>query len=180
MKRSDTPSSLAAVLTQSPALNNNQRLAWSTWRSIVGHRVATHTMPTRLEGDTLHVAVSSALWASELSLLQTPILAKLRAVLPRVHLLRFRVGPVDAPRDATPPVRIHRAQLPPELGDSLNQLADTQLGAIMREAAAYSLGRAQANSTQNASTSAGKASGPAARSTSAATPLLQKPRNKPF
>lgn len=130
----------------------------------------------RLEGDTLHVAVSSALWASELSLLQTPILVKLRTVLPQVHLLRFRVGPVNPPRDATPPVRIRRAELPTELGDRLSQLADSELGAIMREAAAYSLGRSQANT---AVPSSARPSEPN-RSPEANTALFQKSRNKPL
>lgn len=143
MRRSDTPFSLSAVLAQSPALRDQQRLAWSTWRSIVGHRVANHTMPLRVEDDTLFVAVSSALWASELSLLQTPILAKLRDVLPHVHLLRFRVGSVKPPQPATPPVRVHRADLPDELTHSLDKLTDIELQSAIREAAGYSLGRAQ-------------------------------------
>src|SRR5690606_5515349 len=145
MRRSDTPFSLSAVLAQSPALRDRQRLAWSTWRSIVGHRVANHTMPLRIEGDTLYVAVSSALWASELSLLQTPILAKLRDVLPQVHLWRFRVGPVKPPLDAAPPVRVHRAELPKQLTESLERVADAELRAAITEAARYSLGRADIN-----------------------------------
>lgn len=167
MRNSDSPFSLSAVLAQSPALRSQQRLAWSTWRAIVGHRVANHTMPLKVEEDTLHVAVSSALWASELSLLQTPILAKLRAVLPQVHLLRFRVGPVKPPPNATPPVRIHRATLPEELSQSLDEMADTELQSIIREAASYSLGRAEVQAAQRSSSDAVKAS-------------LDKSRNKPF
>lgn len=165
MRRSDTPFSLSAVLAQSPALRDRQRLAWSTWRAIVGHRVANHTMPLRIEGDTLYVAVSSALWASELSLLQTPILAKLRDVLPKVHLLRFRVGPVKPPLDAAPPVRVHRAELPEELTESLERVTDPELRAVIGEAARYSLGRANVNSE---------------RSSQAPTSSREKTRNEPF
>jgi hypothetical protein len=167
MRNSDSPFSLSAVLAQSPALRSQQRLAWSTWRAIVGHRVANHTMPLKVEEDTLHVAVSSALWASELSLLQTPILAKLRAVLPQVHLLRFRVGSVKPPVNATPPVRIHKATLPEALSQCLDEMADTELQSVIREAASYSLGRAEVQAAQRPSSDAAKAS-------------LDKSRNKPF
>lgn len=168
MRRSDTPFSLSAVLAQSPALRDQQRLAWSTWRAIVGHRVANHTMPLRVEDNTLHVAVSSSLWASELSLLQTPILAKLRDVLPQVHLLRFRVGSVKPPAHATPPVRVHRAPLPDELALSLDKMTDVDLQAVIREAAGYSLGRAEIQATADRSPS------------NATTSSLEKTRNKPF
>jgi hypothetical protein len=168
MRRSDTPFSLSSVLAQSPALRDQQRLAWTTWRAIVGHRVANHTMPLRVDEDTLHVAVSSALWASELSLLQTPILAKLRNVLPQVQLLRFRVGPVKPPLSATPPVLIHRAALPEDLANSLDKIEDTDLQSAIREAAGYSLGRAQGHAAPERSPS------------KATTPSFDKTRNKPF
>ena len=167
MRSSDTPYSLSAVLAQSPALRDQQRLAWSTWRSIVGHRVANHTMPLRVEGDTMHVAVSSALWASELSLLQTPILAKLRTVLPTVHLLRFRVGPVKPPQHAAPPIRVHSAALPEELNQTLCKVEDEELQAMIREAAAFSLGRAEVQKT-------------AAQPRAPATKLLDEASYKPF
>lgn len=183
MRNSDTPFSLSAVLAQSPALRSQQRLAWSTWRAIVGHRVANHTMPLRVEDDTLHVAVSSALWASELSLLQTPILAKLRNVLPQVHLLRFRVGSVKPPLNPTPPVRIHRATLPDELTDSLDKMVDTDLQSVIREAAGYSLGRAEVQAAAGRPL-AGPTGQPSRLHSDAPKPSsgssLGKARNKPF
>lgn len=97
-------------------------------------------MPTKLESGTLQVTVSSAIWASELSLLQAPILDRLRTVLPSVRLLRFRVGQVTTP-PIDPPVRIARAPLPETLSEALNAVEDEGLRQIMREAAAYSLGR---------------------------------------
>jgi hypothetical protein len=137
----DAPASLATVLAQSPALRDKQRMGWSTWRNIVGHRVATHTMPLRVENETLHVVVSSALWASELSLLQTPILVKLRTVLPQVSLLRFRVGHVEIPKDTAPPARVRQAALPEELAKKAEAIADEGLRRALVEAARYSLGR---------------------------------------
>lgn len=162
MYKSDAPASLASVLAQSPALNNRQRIAWSTWRSIVGHRIAMHTMPLRVDNDTLNVVVSSSLWASELSLLQAPILTKLRTVLPHVAMLRFRVGKVEVPADTPPPVRVHSAPLPPDLEERLGHLEDDALRRAIEEAARYSLGRASEPR-------------PAAFGSS-----LQKPGNKPF
>jgi hypothetical protein len=140
--KKDAPASLSSVLSQSPALRESDRIAWATWRSIVGHRVARHTMPTKLENGALHVVVSSALWASELSLLQAPILQKLRAVLPGVSLLRFRVGVVEQQPGAAPPVRIAAAPLPETLEQKLREMEDQDLGKTIREAAGYSLGRA--------------------------------------
>lgn len=100
-------------------------------------------MPQRVDNETLHVLVSSSLWASELSLLQAPILSKLRAVLPRVTMLRFRVGVFTPPVDANPPVRIHRAELPADLEQAIAQVGDDELQAAIRSAAGYSLGRAE-------------------------------------
>ncbi len=149
MFKRDAPASLATVLAQSPALRDKQRMGWSTWRNIVGHRVATHTMPLRVENETLHVVVSSSLWASELSLLQTPILAKLRAVLPQVSLLRFRVGHVEIPKDTAPPTRVRQATLPPELASKAAAIADEELRRALVEAASYSLGRAELGTPGN-------------------------------
>ncbi len=143
MYKSDAPSSLAAVLAQSPALRNQRRIAWTTWRSIVGHRVAMHTMPLRVDSDTLHVVVSSSLWASELSLLQAPILTKLKSLLPHVSLLRFRVGKLEIPTDTVPPTRVQLASLPPELTEKLNGINDEGLRNAIQEAAIYSLGRSK-------------------------------------
>ena len=140
MRKKDAPVSVASLLANSPALKADTRVGWHTWRSIVGHRVATHTMPTRLDGGTLQVTVSSAIWASELSLLQAPILQRLRAVLPSVQMLRFRVGQVDLP-PLEPPTRVARAELPQELSHALDAVEDQALRQVIGEAAAYSLGR---------------------------------------
>lgn len=140
MRHKDAPVSVASLLAKSPALKADTRVGWHTWRSIVGQRVAAHTMPTRLEGGTLQVTVSSSIWASELSLLQAPILQRLKAVLPHVRMLRFRVGQVDLPPTEAP-TRVTRAELPAELTQTLDNIEDAELRHIIGEAAAYSLGR---------------------------------------
>lgn len=127
-------------MANSKALKSDTRVGWHTWRSIVGHRVAAHTMPTRLEDGTLQVTVSSALWASELSLLQAPILQRLRTVLPSVRMLRFRVGQVTTP-PLDPPTKVLRAELPETLTQTLASVDDPDLRKVIAEAAAYSLGR---------------------------------------
>lgn len=140
MSRKPTLVSVGALLANSKALQADTRVGWHTWRSIVGHRVAAHTMPTRLDEGTLHVTVSSAIWASELSLLQAPILERLRTVLPAVRLLRFRVGKVSTP-PLDPPTKVVRAELPARLAQTIASVDDPDLRQIISEAAAYSIGR---------------------------------------
>jgi predicted nucleic acid-binding Zn ribbon protein len=140
VRHKDAPVSVGSLLANSKALKSDTRVGWHTWRSIVGHRVAKHSMPTRLEAGTLQVTVSSSIWASELSLLQAPILERLRAVLPAVRMLRFRVGQVTLPPLA-PATRVGRAELPDALARSLESVEDTDLRRIISEAAAYTLGR---------------------------------------
>jgi hypothetical protein len=130
-----------------------------------------HTMPLRVDGDTLHVVVSSSLWASELSLLQAPILTKLRNLLPHVSLLRFRVGKLEIPTDTAPPTRVQWASLPPELTEKLNGISDEGLRNAIQEAAAYSLGRSQTVSEGKSGTLSQELSTP---------PSLEKARHEPF
>lgn len=95
----------------------------------------------RVEAGILHVRVSSAAWASELSLLQTPLLKKLRESFPKVRALRFRVGPIDVPFQEPVATPAMVAELPTELADKLEALEDEALKAVLSEAAAWSLGR---------------------------------------
>lgn len=140
MRQNRTLVSVGALLANSKTLKADTRVGWQTWRSIVGYRVASHTMPTKLDGGTLHVTVSSAIWASELSLLQAPILERLRKLLPSVRMLRFRVGQVSIP-EVEPPTRVVRAEIPPTLSQALDAIEDVELRRVIGEAAAYSLGR---------------------------------------
>jgi len=72
--------------------------ARSAWRAAVGDQVARNSLPVRLSGDALVVHCASSGWASELTLLERPVRAKLAATIdPAPARLRFEVGDVDAP-----------------------------------------------------------------------------------
>jgi hypothetical protein len=78
------------------------------WPAAVGPAIARAAWPARIGRDgTLHVAVATAAWAQELTLLADELRATLvRALGERVpEHLRFTVGPVPAPGAEEPPVR---------------------------------------------------------------------------
>lgn len=72
------------------------------WPAAVGPAIARAAWPLRISRDgTLHVAASSAAWASELTLLAPEIRKRLQETLgaeaAAPDTLRFAVGPVPAP-----------------------------------------------------------------------------------
>jgi len=56
---------------------------WRVWADAVGAPIARRAEPVRLRGRTLIVAVSSAPWMQELTLLKRSIVKELNARLPR-------------------------------------------------------------------------------------------------
>jgi predicted nucleic acid-binding Zn ribbon protein len=56
---------------------------WRTWNDAVGAAIARRAEPVRLRGRTLVVAVSSAPWMQELTLLKRNIVGALNERLPR-------------------------------------------------------------------------------------------------
>lgn len=107
---------------------------WRVWAEVVGAPIARRAEPVRLRGRTLIVAVSSAPWMQELTLLKRSIVSQLNARLarPLVDDLFFvltegRAAPKTtrphrpaycppAPRDAD------LAALPPELRASFGAM----------------------------------------------------------
>jgi hypothetical protein len=64
----------------------------------VGEQVAANSLPVRRSGDTLIVHCASSGWASELTLLERQMRARLESLMDSVPArLRFEVGDVDAP-----------------------------------------------------------------------------------
>jgi hypothetical protein len=56
---------------------------WRVWAEAVGAPIARRAEPVRLRGRTLRVAVSSAPWMQELTLLKRSIVSEINARLPR-------------------------------------------------------------------------------------------------
>jgi hypothetical protein len=69
-------------------------LLGAVWPEIVGEKVAQHSHPAQIGGDTLVVATRSAAWSEQLSFLSEPVIEAIRARVPSAEIrrLRFRVG----------------------------------------------------------------------------------------
>lgn len=113
------------------------------WESVVGTRIAARTRPLRLERGVLLVVTATAAWSSELSLLATAILTKLKAARVDVSELRFRVGPIELP---TRPMRRPSKRSPPlapldeAMGRALDNVPDEDLRKAIELAARRALG----------------------------------------
>jgi len=111
---------------------------WRVWSDAVGAAIARRAEPVRLRGRTLVVAVSSAPWMQELTLLKRNVVAALNERLPRplvddLYLVltegRATATPSAPPRRRapcpTPPIHVDElADLPPALRASFNDVLD--------------------------------------------------------
>jgi predicted nucleic acid-binding Zn ribbon protein len=125
----------------------------SSWPAAVGDAVARHAWPLRISRDgTLHVAVESATWAQELSLLEGNVLEALRRQLGATApaRLRFAVGPIPAQPAALEPASSAPPQprdVPPEVESEATSAAaaidDPELRELVARAARTSLLKAR-------------------------------------
>ncbi len=110
---------------------------WKVWDDAVGAAIARRAEPMRLRGRTLVVAVSSAPWMQELTLLKRNIVAALNERLPRpliedlfLVLTEGRAAEVARPPSRRrapcppPPARADLDALPPELRASFAGMLD--------------------------------------------------------
>jgi predicted nucleic acid-binding Zn ribbon protein len=121
----------------------------AVWPEAVGDAVARKAWPLRLARDgTLHVAVASATWANELTLLQDEMLAALRARLGAESppTIRFAVGPIpETARPLEPAAGASPAALevPPEVALEADaaaaEIGDPELRELVARAARASL-----------------------------------------
>lgn len=114
-----------------------------TWRRLVGVGIAKRTRPISLSRGVLLVQVGSSAWAQQLSMLTDTIRERLADKGLAVRSLRFRVGPVEPLRREPAKVVIvreaPRATLPPELRQTLADVADPELRAVLERAASTNL-----------------------------------------
>ena len=125
----------------------------SSWPAAVGDAVARHAWPLRISRDgTLHVAVESATWAQELSLLEGNVLEAMRRQLGATApaKLRFAVGPIPEQPAALEPVSSAPAEpldVPPEVESDATSAAaaidDPELRELVARAARTSLLKAR-------------------------------------
>ena len=125
----------------------------AVWPRAVGEAIARQAWPARLARDgTLHVAVSSSLWAFELTQLERRLAARLAEELGEEEARKGRIFAPGRLPGRPPPVApgrslaaFPRAPEPVETGPALTgSMADPDLGAVVAGAAARSLARAAA------------------------------------
>ncbi len=122
------------------------------WRSVVGPRIAERTRPGSVRRQLLTVTVASAVWAQELSLLASDILARLAEAGLNVTGIRFVVGKLTRAEllRVAPPPPPPRAALPRDLSGRIEQIEDPELRAVIAEAARSSLALERPTSTTRA------------------------------
>jgi hypothetical protein len=123
----------------------------AAWPEAVGSTIARNAWPRRIADDgTLHVATSSATWASELTLLADELLGRLRQRLgaDAPEKLRCAVGPIPeaaTPKDSETPVP-PSPQASPEVRKTAASVAsaieDPELRDLVARAARASLSKA--------------------------------------
>lgn len=140
------------------------------WRAAVGPRIADRARPIALERDVLVVKVVTSVWANELSLLSSDVIAKLAERGFVVKQLRFRVGPLDIIEGVTQRKNYRKvpppAPLTPELARALDRVEDEGLRDIIGSAARANLAWQRLNEAPPASRGprgAGRESAPPGR-----------------
>ena len=156
------------------------------WKEAVGVRIAERAKPVAIERGVLIVRAATSVWATELSLLTTTLVERLRAHGVMIHELRFRVGSIEPP-PRPPERRMSRAvppagPLPRPLADTIAQIEDGELQVAIARAARANLAwqkhspgpaprpaapRISAPRDAPAPRSAGAGSGPPARTSAA-------------
>ena len=120
-----------------------QPIAEHVWKEAVGVRIAERAKPVAIERGVLIVRAATSVWATELSLLTTTLVERLRAHGVMINELRFRVGSVEPP-PRPPERRLTRAvpapgPLPRPLADSIAQVDDGELQVAIARAARANL-----------------------------------------
>ena len=135
-------------LARVPAVDPLVAAARGVWPEAVGEEVARNSLPVRRSGEALIVFCASATWASELTLLERTVRARLGELLGQdPPPLRFEVGSVDdpsrdrpaaaSPSPPRPPGEQHLAQARELAGG----VADPVLRATVERAIAAALAR---------------------------------------
>jgi hypothetical protein len=118
-------------------------IARRIWREAVGPRIAERAEPTEMDRGVLTIRAATSVWATELSLLSSALLDRLRSLGVPVTALRFRVGPIDEPARPVEPRPSRRvpspAPLPTPLAEDIEGVGDDDLRRTIVDAARANL-----------------------------------------
>ena len=130
-----------------------ESLARVAWTRAVGDGLRAHTIPIRLSGNTLVVAVADAPWQKQLRAMSAELLARVNRVLGQnlIHFLEFRVCPDQLPTrniDAKEGEQIEPAwaRVPVEIVSAAEDISDESLREHFLLAAAAAMNRRQGQS----------------------------------
>ncbi len=136
---------LMARSVRLPAVDPLVSAARAVWPDAVGPQVARNSIPVRCAGDALVVHCASAVWVSELTLLEPQVRERLAAVLsgapPR---LRFRVGDITGAAAGEPtgtPASSPSPQARAAAADLARRVSDPELRAAIERALAHGFER---------------------------------------
>jgi len=144
-----TPHSLDDVLDLLDTVSRVEQrsrcpISTAQWQEAVGIRIADRSSPRRLDHDgTLLIAVTSSVWAQELSMLSSTVCQRLQSHGHCVRTVRFVVAAVEPARWA--PERFDRRYVPApqpiphDIVQSIEAIDDEQLRETMTRVIAASL-----------------------------------------
>lgn len=105
--------------------------AIAAWKHAAGEGLRDHAMPVRLQGRTLIVAVADAVWQKQLGSMLGQMLFRVNHILgqPLVSYIELQIDPrVLAQQARKAEERQHIAgEVPPEILEAANSIADKQL-----------------------------------------------------
>lgn len=185
MSKSDPqgPTLLAALVAQARAemvRAGGCALDSYTWERAIGARIASRSSPEQLRDGVLTLRVSSSVWAQELSLLSSTIIDRLSVAGFDISSIRCRVAPLDSTpkrRQVVARAPIPVVELPADLTEQLERIADVDLRTTIERAARSQL---QRKAQQQSSSRLASATTPIARAPqSVAREIVQQGQTSP-
>lgn len=117
---------------------------FAAWRNIAGEQVGTRTMPLRVEGKRLVIAVTDKTWKRNLETLASQLVFKLNVALGKslIDFIEFCVSPLDVlPRTSTAATVDDEAPAPMAVTVSARSIRNEELRSAVLKAASNCLSR---------------------------------------
>lgn len=127
--------------------------AVAAWKFVAGEALSKHAVATKLNGKTLFVTVSDAIWQRQLESMKRSLVLRLNAILgqPLVKWLEFHIDttsagyPVESASTRSNQIKIDENDVSLELWSAANAIEDKRLRKIFLAAAASRLRHHEGN-----------------------------------
>jgi predicted nucleic acid-binding Zn ribbon protein len=143
---------LPAILSAAgPSAEVAAAACFAAWKHTVGEALSIHTVPLKLENQTLIVAVADNIWQRQLEQIRPQLLFRLNTVLGHslVKLIELRIDPNALPKTRMPqgmPKHHPDSAVPFELRAAASEIQDADLRRAFLGAATSCLKRLETNS----------------------------------